>query len=319
MPLPAQRKIGLALGGGAARGWAHIGVLEAMDQLRVPVHAVAGTSMGALVGGFFAAGRLPALTALALQLDWKQALHFFLEPAWPRAGLVDGKKIVNFVRKHVAITAIEALDLPFSAVATDLLTGREVVLARGDLIEAIRASIAIPGMFTPVPCADALLADGGLVNPLPISVVRAMGMDAVIAVDLNLHPLAGERGPAAPPAVAQPETLRWQPSGHWAPPTLVQKVIAQLARLDQKRRAAVRQWTNYRRQPTIFDIIGHSIRIMEAQITEMRLQLEPPDILIRPDLGQIGFMEFHRATAAMQAGYDAAMAQRDALLKLAGG
>ena len=317
--MTAPRKIGLALGGGAARGWAHIGVLEALDQLHIPVRAVAGTSMGALVGGFFAAGRLPALTALALQLDWKQALHFFIEPAWPRAGLLDGKKIVGFVRKHVAINVIEALDLPFSAVATDLFTGREVILAHGDLIEAIRASIAIPGMFTPVPHGDALLADGGLVNPLPISVVQAMDVDAVIAVDLNLHPLAGEREKTSFKAVAQPKSMSWKPSGHWAPPALVQKVNAQLARLDQKRRSAVRQWTNFRRQPTIFDIIGHSVRIMEAQITEMRLKLEPPDILIQPDLSQVGFMEFHRATEAMEAGYRAAMARRDALLKLAGG
>ena len=314
--MTTPRKIGLALGGGAARGWAHIGVLQALAELGVPVHAVAGTSMGALVGGFFAASRLSALTALALQLDWKQALYFFVEPSWLRAGLVDGKKIVAFVRKHVEITAIEALALPFSAVATDLLTGREVVLADGDLIEAIRASIAIPGMFTPVPRAEALLADGGLVNPLPISVVRAMGVDAVIAVDLNLHPLAGERGKAGPQAVAEPEPMRWKPYGHWAPPTLVQKVNAQVARLDQKRRTAMRQWTDFRRQPTIFDIIGHSVRIMEAQITEMRLKLEPPEILIRPDLSRIGFMEFHRAAAAMEAGYQAAMAQRNALLKL---
>ena len=308
--------IGLALGGGAARGWAHIGVIEALDQLQVPVRCVAGTSMGALVGGFFAAGRLPALTALALQLDWKQALQFFIEPAWPHAGLVDGKKIVGFVRQHMALTEIDGLNLPFSAVSTDLLSGREVVWAHGDLIEAIRASIAIPGMFTPVPHDGTLLADGGLVNPLPVSVVRAMRAKAVIAVDLNYHPLAVTGDPASPAPAAPAKARSWKPKGRWAPPALVQQVNAQLARLDQTRLAAVRRWARFRRQPTIFDVIGHSVRIMEAQITEMRLKLEPPEVLIRPDLSRIGFLDFHRATEAMEAGYRAAMAQREALLQL---
>jgi len=313
----APRTIGLALGGGAARGWAHLGVLQALAELAVPIHCAAGTSMGALVGGFCAAGRLPALAALALQLDRQQALRLFLEPGRLRAGLLDGRKIMDFVRQHIGVADIEALPMPYRAVATDLLTGQEVVLARGDLTAAIRASIAIPGMFTPVPRANALLADGGLVNPLPVSVARALGATAVIAVDLNHYPPAGAREKQGAPADAP--SRRWQPTARWITPALARKVNAQLERLQRKRLAVVRSWNDARRQPTIFDVIGHSIRIMEAQITAVRLQLEPPDVLIRPDLRRMGYMEFHRAAVAMEAGYRATMAQKPALLKLSAG
>ncbi len=193
------KKIGLALGSGGARGWAHIGVIEALEEAGFPVQCVAGTSMGALVGGAFASGRVQSLKEVALRLDWKQAIYYFLEVTFPRSGLIDGLKIASFVRQNVGKTNIQTLPMPFATVATDVLTGQEVVIDKGDMIDAIRASISIPGIFTPVSRDGAILVDGGLVNPVPVSVARRLGADVVIAVDLN-YGAVGDRDRSHPPA-----------------------------------------------------------------------------------------------------------------------
>ncbi|HMO05918.1 MAG TPA: patatin-like phospholipase family protein [Kiritimatiellia bacterium] len=184
-PRPAPR-IGLALGGGGARGWAHLGVLRALADRQVRPAAIAGTSIGSLVGGFAAAGQLDALIAELRGMDLKRVIGLFAERKLPRAGLVDGRHVIALIREHLGNPVIESLALPFYAVATDAESGAEVVLDRGDLVTAIRASISIPGMFSPVPWQGRYLVDGGLVNPLPVSVLAARrDLDAVIAV--NLH------------------------------------------------------------------------------------------------------------------------------------
>ena len=288
-----RRKIGLALGGGAARGWAHIGVLRALEELEVPVDAIAGTSMGALVGAIAAAGQLEALEITALGLAAKDVTRNFLDLTLPRAGLIEGQKIVHLIEQHLDIRRFEQLQLPFRAVATNLLNGMEVVLDSGNVIEAVRASIAIPGIFTPVTVNGVLLADGGLVNPVPVSVARALGVDLVIAVDLNYF-----SGPAA--------------HGSLVPSKLQKRLEASGA----MRWAPIQRWLAEAAQPNIFDVLGHAIRIIEAQIAEIRLRTEPADVLIRPDVGAVGIMEFHRAAPAIEAGYHATLQQRDALLAL---
>jgi len=188
-PVPAaageRPVIGLALGSGAARGWAHLGVLRRLDELGVPIDCVAGTSAGALVGAVYLAGRLDLLEALSRRLDWCQMARLFFEVNFPRSGLLTGRNVARFLQEVVGVDMIEALDRPFAAVATDLLAHHERVFTQGSLIDAIRASISIPGVFTPARCGDRDLVDGALVNPLPVSVLRAMGAARIIAVDVN--------------------------------------------------------------------------------------------------------------------------------------
>jgi NTE family protein len=183
-------KVGLALGSGSARGLAHIGVLRAIEEAGIEIDVIAGTSMGALIGAIFAAGKLDGLATRFLDFDWKGIISL-LDPVFPRSGLIDGQKIADLVRAHVSAASIEDLPIPFRAVATCIMSGEEVVCGAGDLIEAVRASISVPGIFTPMRSNGRILVDGGLVNPVPVSVVRAMGADLVIAVDLNHDIVAG--------------------------------------------------------------------------------------------------------------------------------
>jgi len=281
------RNIGLALGSGSARGWSHIGVIRSLAEAGIEVKYIAGTSIGSLVGAAFALNKIDVLETFARQLDWKQIVSF-MDVTFPRSGLIDGEKITNFFRGHVQEINIEDLPLPYCAVATDLTTGRELALNEGDLIEAIRASISVPGIFTPVKKNGSFLIDGGLVNPVPVSVVRNMGADYVIAVDLN-HDIVDKRSadsiapvdPSLASVVDQPPPPKWR--------------IAQ-------------DLTN-RLMPNIFDVLMTSINIMEVQITATKLATDPPDLLIQPKLGDIRFMEFHRAEEAIAEGYREAMTQ----------
>ncbi len=198
-PPDSIRTAGLALGGGAARGWAHIGVIRALAEKNIRITHVAGTSIGAFVGAFFATGTLAGLTEAVLQLTRKQVLAYVASlPS--RTGLLKGHHVTSFLEDHLSTTTLEECAIPLATVATDLRSGREVTLSTGNIVEAVRASIAVPGVFTPISRDNALLVDGGLVNPVPVSTVRAMGAGQVIAVDLNPvirkrdHPLVeGER------------------------------------------------------------------------------------------------------------------------------
>ena len=288
-----SRKIGLALGSGAARGWAHIGVLRALEELEIPIAAIAGTSMGALVGAFAANTQVETIELVVLALAARGVARVFLDITLPRSGLVEGRKLSRLIAENLDARRFDQLRLPFRAVATDLLTGAEVILDSGDLVEAIRASVAIPGIFTPVMRNGALLADGGLVNPVPVSVVRALGVDAVIAVDLNYFASPAVHGNLLPAKLQQ--RLKKSAAAHWAP---------------------VQRWLEEAAQPNIFDVMGHSFRIIEQQIAAVRLRVEPADVLIRPNMGTMGIMEFHHAAPAIEAGYHATLQQRDALLAL---
>ena len=299
-------RVGLALGGGAARGWAHIGVIEALADRGIRIDCIAGTSMGALVGAFHASGRLSELREIACGLDWRRVLHYFLEMTFPRSGMIDGRKIADFARKSIAFSRIEDMPIPFKAVAADVQTGEEIILDRGDAIDAVRASISIPGMFTPVSLADHILVDGGLVNPVPVSVARAMGADTVIAVDVN-HCIFGDHEPDRPVPAVKPAS---GPESAVRPGQALPATGRFLDRMRDRLRDRGRQpgppWSRAAALPNIFDILGNSIQIMQVRITEARFKSEPPDVLIRPRVGNIGFMDFHRASEAISAGYAAA-------------
>lgn len=291
-----MKRVGLALGSGGARGWAHIGVIKALRDAGVGVSCVAGASMGSLVGSALAADRLDLLESSARRLDWRQALYNFLEMSFPRSGLIDGAKVVEFIREHVTQRTVQELPMPYAAVATDVQTGNEVVIREGDLIEAIRASISIPGIFTPVLRNKIELVDGGLVNPVPVNVVRSLGADFVIAVDVNY----GAMGTGSRPVRA---------AGTDGKPPRAQRFLSEIRRklesLDNPFREQARQWFARASRPSMFDVLGNSIVIMQSQITETRLKLEPPDLLIQPG-GDVGYMEFHRAAEAIGRGYAAA-------------
>jgi len=198
--LPGMRKIGLALGGGAARGLAHIGVLEALDKEGIPVDMIAGTSAGAAIGALYAQGK-PAsqIKDLALNTGWKQ-LFSLVDLTLPRSGFIEGTRIKNQLKSIIGDIKFSDLRIPLACVATDIRSGEEVVINDGSVLEGVRASISIPVIFTAVKWQDRYLVDGGLVNPVPVSTVRKMGADFVIAV--NVIPPMGVRIQPAPESKA---------------------------------------------------------------------------------------------------------------------
>jgi len=300
------KQVGLALGSGAARGWAHLGVIRALAEAGIEINFVAGTSIGSLVGAAFALGKTNELEDFARGLDWKQIVSF-LDVTFPRSGLIDGKKITDFFRGQIRNINIEEMSLAYCAVATDLSTGQENVLSSGNLIDAVRASISIPGIFTPVKKDGDFLVDGGLVNPVPVSVVRNMGADFVIAVDVNADRLRGRRtrkDDSADPAAGN----RADPSraAKWG---LARELANRFGDLSSPALSQVRQWMNKDPAPSIFEVLTTSISIMESRITAVRLVADPPDLLLQPQLGYIRSLEFHRAEEAIAEGYREAVAR----------
>lgn len=294
---PARRpRIGLALGSGGARGWAHVGVLRRLQELDVPIDCVVGTSIGSIMGAAFAAGRLDVLEDLSHQLDWRRVARLFLEVSFPRAGLVTGKRIQQLLQDIIGVQRIEELRIPYAAVAANLLTGEQVVFTHGGVVDAIRASIAIPGIFIPAQHDGQHLVDGGAINPLPIDVAEFLGADIVIAVDVNLQPGRGHE--AAPGSSLS--------AGH-APAGEVSAILSRmgkrLPRVQGAMADAMQRW--FRRETpglSIFDVLTRSVRIAENQITRSRLQLHPPTVLIQPAVGDIETLEFHRSAQAIAAG-----------------
>jgi NTE family protein len=304
-----RKKIGLALGSGSARGWAHIGAIRALNDAGIQVDYVAGTSIGALVGAVYASGNIDDLEEVVLKLDWKQ-IAYFLDVVFPKSGLIDGNKVADFIRTHVEEINIEELPLPFSAISTNLATGSEVVIQKGDIIEAVRASISVPGIFTPVRKNGTILVDGGLVNPVPVSVVRKMGADFVIAIDLN-HDIVGKKGISK---TSDPNSTASALGAGMGRSLIKRSKILDginkrfetgaLPALKQ-----IKQWRSRDPLPNIFEVLMSSINIMETQITAAKLKTDPPDLLIRPNLGHLTMLEFHRAQEAIAEGYREARAR----------
>jgi NTE family protein len=298
MPEPrrAPRKIGLALGSGGARGWAHLGALRRLSELGVKPDCVAGTSIGSIAGALYASDSLGTMEDLAAHLDWKRVAQLFLEVSFPRSGLLTGKNFMRMLRSIIPAHAISSLRVPFAAVATDLETESEVVLSSGSLFAAIRASISIPGIFTPASLGGRHLVDGGLVNPLPVSVCRAMGADFVIAVDVNLRSASRRRQTRANPAPApSPRAAR-----------LADSLGKLLPLLPGSAEGALQRWLAPQRHSTeslsIFDVLTRSFRLAENQITRRELEVHPPDLLIQPEVGDIMTLDFHRGPEAIEAG-----------------
>lgn len=299
-------RIGIALGSGGARGWAHLGVLRRLDAFGVRPVCVAGTSIGAIVAALYACNALNTTEALAARLDWKQLAQLFFEVTFPRSGLITGKNFMRLLKDIIPARNIADLPFPYAAVATNLHTEKEVVLSSGNLFDAIRASIGIPGIFTPTRLNGQTLVDGGLVNPLPVSVCRALGAEIVIAVDVNLRtpPLRPRRMPRKPADAPNPHVDALIASISRLMPDALQTPMSELAH----------RWTAPRKHNadplSIFDVLTHTMRLVENQITRHELALHPPDILIQPEVGNLLTLEFHRGLEGIAAGVRAADEQR---------
>lgn len=290
-------KVGLALGGGAARGWAHIGVIKALTDAGIVPDIIAGTSIGAVVGGSFAARQLPDLEAFALSLT-RRRVFGFLDINFSGSGLISGQKLCDRLESHLTDTTIEGLERRFVAVATELGTGQEVWLSRGRLVDAMRASYALPGIFKPVSVSGRWLFDGALVNPVPVSVCRALGARYVIAVHLNSDVCGPGRAIAdafpdlteeASGAASEPATPPKGKNGHAARRMLQRQL---LGRSDEA--------------PGISAVMMDAFNIVQDRIARSRLAGDPPDCLITPRLSGIGLFEFHRAKELIDRGANAA-------------
>lgn len=275
-------RVGLALGSGAARGWPHIGVIRALEEAGVRPDIVCGTSIGALVGAAYAAGELDRLESWVLGLQIGDLVGFV--DVSLSAGLLKGDRLMQFFRKNLADRPIDQLGLPFGAVATSLQTGAEVWLRSGSTVDAVRASIALPGIFTPVRREGSLLVDGGLANPIPVSLARAMGADIVIAVDLGSD-ILGRRFRTA----AEPEAPTSQPQ--W-----MRKLREYLAAFGSDKSP------DEPPMPSMMDVLSTSMDIVQVRIARSRLAGEPPEVLVAPRLAHLNLFDFHCAKDAIEEG-----------------
>ncbi len=291
----ARQRIGLALGSGSARGWSHIGVIGALLEAGIEPDIVCGTSMGAFVGGAYVAGRLNELRRWAERATWREVAGL-LDVRLAGGGLISGKLIVEFLHQFGMTGVIESYAKSYAAVATDLATGREIWLQDGPIDQAVRASIALPGIFSPSRISDKWLIDGGLSNPVPVSVCRAMRADVIVAVNLNSD-LLGRRFQSEPaqPAATEPPTL---------PTEFISRLLAQLPRALREQTALIAPRL-LRREPAslgYFEVLANSINIMQDYITRARLAGEPPHVMLVPRLRHISLMEFNRAKEAIAEG-----------------
>jgi NTE family protein len=295
--------IGLALGGGAARGFAHIGIVRTLVAHGIIPNVVVGTSIGAVVGGAYSAGHLDTLEEWARSLQPRSVLSY-LDIRLNGSGLIGGAKLAAELETALGKSLIEELPVKFATVATEVRTGHEIWLTHGRMVEAMRASYALPGIFSPVLVGDRWLVDGALVNPVPVSVARAFGAEIVIAANVSSDVFAhGTTVYAHGPSVVAPE-----------PPAEVPDAPKRgLRRLFSAERAMKREFFGSAARPGISSVMVDAFNIMQDRITRARLAGDPPDILISPRVGQIGWFDFHRADELIAHGARAAERAIDSL------
>jgi NTE family protein len=293
VPARGRPTIGLALGGGAARGFAHIGVIRTLAAKGIKPDVICGTSIGAVVGGALASDRLDVLEAWARSLSKRRVLGY-LDVSLGGSGLITGARLAARLDEALADIAIEDLPVRFAAIATEIGTGHEIWLTRGRLSDALRASYTLPGIFAPVRLGGRWLVDGALVNPVPVAAARALGARLVVAVNLNAE-LFGRGTTIASHGSDESDALR--------------KTFGQRRGL---RRMLGAEWEMKRQvlgapgSPGLLTVMSEAFNIMQDRITRARLAGDPPDVLIQPRLGTVGLFDFHRADETIALGAEAA-------------
>lgn len=305
-------KIGLALGSGAARGWAHIGVLRALNEMGVKPHVVTGTSIGSLVGGAYCADRLDELEQWVRDMDRWQVFNL-LDFGFSSGGVVSGERVFNFAREQFGAIEISDLKTRYAAVATDLYTGREIWLKHGDVYEVARASCAMPGLLAPKPLNNRWLVDGALVNPVPVSLCRALDAEFVIAIHLNSQ--INVQAPKIPPQDMAPQGLAEQVEHEER--TMEHESDEQhgfknfLAQGQSYFDNFKQKFKKEHQSPGLLGVMAGAIDIMQERVTKARMAGEPPDVLLQPKLGHIGILEFERGKEAIEVGYETTIRMRD--------
>jgi NTE family protein len=291
---PRGPNVGLVLGGGAARGFAHIGVLSALLKKGIKPDIIAGTSIGAVVGGCYAAGHLEPFEEWARKLT-RRRVFGYLDFSFGGSGLIGGVRLAETLRTAVGDLTFAELPLSFAAIATEIGTGHEIWLTRGRLVEALHASYALPGVFSPVSLGGRWLMDGALVNPVPVSAARAMGARVVIAVNLNADLVGRGSTIASHGSDENDDALRQamlqQPRG--------------IRSMFSSEQVLKRQFLGVSGRPGFSTVMMEAFNIMQDRITRARLAGDPPDVTINPRLGGIGLIDFHRAKEAIALGAEA--------------
>ncbi|ETR74702.1 MAG: Patatin [Candidatus Magnetoglobus multicellularis str. Araruama] len=305
--------VGVALGSGSARGFAHIGVLKALQEMDIYPQVISGSSVGAFVGGAYISNHLKSLEEWVCQLTWKDVLGFF-DFTFSGAGIIMGDRFSQFLADYLGEQNIQDFSIRFGAVSTELTTGREVWFQEGLLHDAVRASMSLPGLFSPVKIKGQMLADGGIVNPVPVSICRAMGATFVLAVNLN-NDVVGKH------FANKPKTLpiKWTADIADVNDTdMPQNPLKQrlIKGLKQSMNAVFPNRNEPKpKSPGMFDILASSVNIMQDRITRSRMAIDPPDVLVEPCLSHVGWLEYYRAQECIQEGYDAVWKIRDAINK----
>ncbi|MCE3256863.1 MAG: patatin [Nitrobacter vulgaris] len=297
--------IGLALGGGAARGFAHIGILRSLIAHGIEPDVVVGTSIGAVVGGAYAAGRLDILEEWARSLQ-PRSLFSYLDIRLNGSGLIGGAKLTAQLEASLGQIQIEELPLKFASVATEVRTGHEIWLTHGRLVNAMRASYALPGIFAPILVGDRWLVDGALVNPVPVSTARALGAEVVIAANLSND------------VFGRSTTI----FSHGAQNEVQEEVVVEppprrlgFGKFFSLERTVKREFFAGGSRPGVVSVMTDAFNIMQDRITRARLAGDPPDLLISPRVGQIGWFDFHRAGDLIAHGARAADRAIDAIVE----
>ena len=291
-----KKKVGLALGSGGAKGLSHIGVIKFLEEMDIKIDFIAGSSIGALIGGAYASGlSIKEIEDIALEIDFASTVKLF-SPGLGKSGLITGKKIQEFLISILGNKNIEYMPIPFTAVASDIITGQEIHFNKGSLLKAIRSSISIPIVFQPIICDNKVLVDGGLVNPVPINVVREMGADCIIAVNI-----LSSKNKSIPQS-----DKKFDNKANLGKPLAIIPILERKLEnfiIDYKWISNFFNNKDKENLPGMKKILNRSIQIAQEKLIKLSIELYKPDVLIEPDVGNVGIFDFYKAEEIIEKGY----------------
>ena len=294
-----RKTVGLVLGCGSSRGWAHIGAIEALEDANIPIDLIVGCSVGAYVGAIYSSESIKSLKEFVLKMDGKKVFSYF-DIVLPRSGLLDAtKRLRELFSIHTDVQIFSELKIPVVMVATDLETGQKVVLNSGNIFDALRASMSIPGLFAPARVKNRWLVDGGLVDPVPVSVARAMGADIVIAVDLSSENISKQKRKKQQ---IRDKKIPVEQEAHQ------NELLKKFSEYYENAELSFKNKINdlFKKEaatPDIIETVTTSINIMQDRITRVNLAVTPPDVLIQPHLGELKMLDFDQVENTIEEGY----------------